>query len=75
MSNKIGRELLRSLKKRYESEIQSNKTTMLIYLQNSVGIGEHPQHIDELDEMLTKITEANDKIENLLKEFPEEEFN
>ena len=44
MSNVIRKELFKSLAKRYESEIQSNRSTMLIYFNNSVGIGEHPQH-------------------------------
>ena len=47
---------------------------MLIYFNNSVGIGEHPQHLEEMDTMLTKITEANDKLESLMREFPEEEY-
>lgn len=35
-------ELLKSLKLKYEQEIQQNKATMLLYLNNPVGIGEHP---------------------------------
>ena len=70
----IGKELYKSLIKNYQSEIQANKTMMLIYFNNSVGIGEHPQHLEEMDTMLTKITEANDKLESLMREFPEEEY-
>ena len=70
----IGKELFKSLVKRYQSEIQSNRTSMLIYFNNSVGIGEHPQHLEEMNEMLGKITEANDKLESLMREFPEEEY-
>jgi len=70
----ISKELFKSLTKRYQSEIQSNKTSMLIYFQNPVGIGEHPQHLDEMDEMLEKITAANDKLESLMREFPDEEY-
>ena len=61
----IGRELYKSLLKRYQWEIQSNKSTLLIYFKNSVGIGEHPQHLDEMDKILGNIAEANDKLENL----------
>ena len=70
----ISKELFKSLTKRYQSEIQSNRTSMLIYFRNPVGIGEHPQHLEEMDEMLAKITEANDKLESLMREFPEEEY-
>ena len=70
----IGKELYKSLMKSYQSEIQANKTMMLIYFRNSVGIGEHPQHLEEMDTMLSKITDANDKLESLMREFPEEDY-
>ena len=40
----------------------------------SVGIGEHPQHLDEMDKILGNIAEANDKLENLQREFPWEDY-
>ena len=71
MSNVIRKELFKSLAKRYESEIQSNRSTMLIYFNNSVGIGEHPQHLEEMDVLIGNITDANDKLETLFREFGE----
>lgn len=47
---------------RYESEIQESKTTMLIYLTNPVGIGENPQHLEEMDKLLEKISTVMDKL-------------
>ena len=73
MSHLIGRELVKSLVLRYQSEIQSAKATSLIYLIKPVGVGEHPQHLDELDLQIQKIAEANDKLEALSKVFPDEE--
>ena len=70
----IGRELYKSLIKRYQSDIQSNKTVLMIYFKDSVGIGEHPQHLEEMDVLLGKIAEANDKLENLQREFPLDEY-
>ena len=61
--------MLEALKKRYEAQIAESKVTLKIYLSNSVGIGEHPQHLDEIDKLLNKIAEAEDKlkvIENVL---------
>ena len=55
-------EKLEALKKRYEAQIAEAIATINIYLKNSVGIGEHPQHIDELDKLFGKIAEAEDKI-------------
>ena len=36
-----------------------------IYFENSVGIGEHPQHIDEVDKLIEKIANAEEKLESL----------
>ena len=54
--------MLEALKKRYEAQIAESKVTLKIYLSNSVGIGEHPQHLDEIDKLLSKIAEAEDKL-------------
>ena len=55
-------EMLEALKKRYEAQIAEAEATIEIYLNNSVGIGEHPQHIDEIDKLFGKIAEAEDKL-------------
>ncbi len=55
-------EMLEALKKRYEAQIAEAIATINIYLKSSVGIGEHPQHIDELDKLFGKIAEAEDKL-------------
>ena len=54
--------MLEALKKRYEAQIAEAIATINIYLKNSVGIGEHPQHIEELDKLFGKIAEAEDKL-------------
>jgi len=54
--------MLEALKKRYEAQIAESLSTLNIYLTNSVGIGEHPQHLDEIDKLLQKIVEAEEKI-------------
>ena len=55
-------EMLKALKKRYEAQIAEAVATINIYTKNSVGIGEHPQHIDEIDKLIAKIAEAVDKL-------------
>ena len=55
-------EMLEALKKRYEAQIAEAKVTLNIYLSNSVGIGEHPQDLDEIDKLLGSIAEAKDKL-------------
>jgi len=62
------RAIIEALEKRYEAQIAEADATINIYLEKSVGIGEHPQHIDEVDKQLQKIAEAEEKI-NALQAF------
>ena len=56
------RAIIDALEARYNAQITEADATIKIYLENSVGIGEHPQHIDEVDKQLQKITEAEEKL-------------
>jgi len=57
--------ILDALEARYEAQISEADATIKIYLENSVGIGEHPQHIDEVDKQLQKISDAEEKLKAL----------
>ena len=57
--------ILDALAARYEAQVAEADSTINIYLENSVGIGEHPQHIDEVDKQLQKIAEADEKLKAL----------
>ena len=48
----LSEKLLDALRKRYEGQIAEGFATINIYLQNPVGIGEHPQHLDEMDKVV-----------------------
>jgi|TARA_R100001591_G_scaffold108697_1_gene118372 uncharacterized protein YlxP (DUF503 family) len=65
------RAILEALKARYEAEIAEADATANIYLENSVGIGEHPQHIDEVNKQIEKIAAAREKLEVLEQFEPE----
>lgn len=54
-----------ALKARYEAQRKEALATLEVYYQNSVGIGEHPQIIDEMDALVRKVSEANDLIATL----------
>ena len=56
------RAILEALRARYEAEIAEADATINIYLNNSVGIGEHPQHIEEVDKQIQKIADAQEKL-------------
>jgi methylaspartate ammonia-lyase len=54
--------MLEALKKRYEAQVAESVATINIYLKNPVGIGEHPQHLDEVNKLLQVIVDAEEKI-------------
>jgi len=62
------RAMLEALEKKYEADIAQADATIQVYLNNSVGIGEHPQHLNEIDKQLSKIVEAEEK-QNALQAF------
>jgi hypothetical protein len=60
-----------SLKAKYEAEMLNAKAKLNLYLNNSVGIGEHPEVIDEMDKFIDDYAHALDKLnalERLVKE-------
>ena len=67
------RAILDALEARYNAEMAESDATLKIYLENSVGIGEHPQHIDECDKLVEKIANAKEKLD-VLKEFEPEKL-
>ena len=45
----LPQEMYESLTLKYRAIIAESKATINIYLTNPVGIGEHPQHLEEID--------------------------
>ena len=54
--------MIKALQDKYDAIISECEATIEIYLTKPVGIGEYPQHIEELDKLVNKIAEAEDKI-------------
>lgn len=69
VQNPIGIGLMEALVSKYNSEIKVAKATITIYVNNSVGIGEHPQHLEEMDKLLEQIATNEDKLEAISKHF------
>jgi len=63
-----------ALVKKYEAEIAEAEATLLIYFNTPVGIGEHPQHLEEMDKFVDKLTNAKDKL-HTLQEFVKYNLN
>jgi len=67
----LRRAIIEALEDRYNAQISEADATIKIYLDHSVGIGEHPQHIDEVDKLIDKIAQAEEKLK-ILKEFEDD---
>ena len=63
--NKIAQKMYEALTLKYRSEMAESEATLLVYLNNSVGIGEHPQHLEEMDKFVEKLANAKDKLESI----------
>ena len=63
--NKIAQKMYEALTLKYRSEMAEAEATLLVYFNNPVGIGEHPQHLEEMDKFVDKMTNAKDKLEML----------
>ena len=64
-------QLVHALKTKYDADYQMHKANLDIYLNNPVGIGEHPQHFEEMDKLVESMTAARDKLEVLNVEYPD----
>jgi len=64
-------QLVHALKTKYDADYQMHKANLDIYLNNPVGIGEHPQHFEEMDKLVESMTAARDKLEVLNEEYPD----
>ena len=61
---------IEALTKKYEADISLAKATISVYMDKSVGIGEHPQFIHEIDKQLELITSAEEKLKTLKYHYP-----
>jgi hypothetical protein len=65
--SKIAEKMYEALSLKYRSEMAESEATLLVYLTSPVGIGEHPQHLEEMDKLVEKFANAQDKLESLEK--------
>ena len=61
--------MIEALRKKYEAEIAHAKANVEVYLNNPVGIGEHPDLVLAVDEQIDKMAHAEDKLEVLNKHY------
>lgn len=53
---------IKALRAKYEAQKLEALATIDVYMNNSVGVGEHPGILDVLDEQIRKVDEANSLI-------------
>ena len=66
--------LLQALKKKLEGDVAVAKANVLIYKQKSVGIGKHPEIAQAIEMEISKMAEAQDKLDTVNQLLNEKEF-
>tara|TARA_B100000212_G_scaffold134047_1_gene100749 strand:- start:11787 stop:11996 length:210 start_codon:yes stop_codon:yes gene_type:complete len=69
MSNRA--EMIKALKSHAQGHIDKHKMNVDVYLNNSVGIGEHPDVLEAIEKELAVIAQYMDELEVLNRYFPE----
>ena len=57
------RAILEALEARFQAQVSEAEATIKIYLENSVGIGEHPDILAAIDSEIEKAAHAQEKLE------------
>ena len=58
-----------ALKKKLQGDIAVHKTNIDVYMNNTVGIGEHIDIVETVEKELDKLSAAEDKLETLINNF------
>lgn len=64
--------LVESMHAYLAGKVAYHRANLGVYLQNSVGIGEHPDIMEAIEQELGKLAEADEKLQTLNKYFSEE---
>ena len=62
-------QLVKAARMHAEGELERAKTNVMVYMNNTTGIGEHPDIVEAIQGELDKMAAANDRIEMLDKYF------
>ena len=63
-------QLVKAARMHAEGELERAKTNVMVYMNNSTGIGEHSDIVEAIQEELDKMAAAHDRMEMLTKYFP-----
>ena len=62
-------EMIKALKKHAEGKIAMAKATCQVYMNRPVGIGEHPQVMEELEKQMMVMAQYDDVLQMIKKYF------
>ena len=65
--------LYKALISRFEAQRDAALATIQVYLDDSAGIGEHPQIVDEMAKQVESLAAADDALKTLFENFNERE--
>jgi len=63
-------QLVKAARMHAEGELERAKTNIMVYMHQSVGIGEHSDIVEAIQEELDKMAAAEDRMDMLTKYFP-----
>ena len=69
MSIYSGTKLYEALKVRYEAEIMEAKANLENYLDNKLGVAEHPNIVESADTLVEQLASAEDKLRTLKQNY------
>ena len=58
-------QLIKAARKHAEGELDRAKTNIMVYMNQSVGIGEHSDIVEAIQEELDKMASARDRLDML----------
>jgi len=64
-------QLIEALKAHANGHIAKHKANVEVYMNNPVGVGEHPDIIEAIEQELDEIARYDDQVEMLNKYFPQ----
>ena len=58
-------ELFKALEKKYEAQMAQAEANIKVYMENPVGVGEHPNIVQEVEKLLKEIKDAKEMLDEL----------
>ena len=56
-----------ALEKKYEAQMAQAEANIKVYMENPVGVGEHPNIVQEVEKLLKEIKDAKEMLDELKK--------